>query len=266
MRLSSTQVLTAIIALLAIIASATPLFVDLYARDPAFAKGAQLGTDLVTLVIAVPLLLVGAWLAAKGSLRGRILWTGMLAYMLYAYIYYLLGAAMNELFFAYVLLCALPIYALIPLLRRETLQEIGAAFGAAVPARPVAVWIFLYAALLAGVWVTLWYINLFVDVSGGMGLPSEAVHLVASVDLTVFCPALIVIGTKLWQRRPEGIALGAATMVMSGVYPLVLIATAPFQDRLGVADAWATVPLWTGLAAGSFIGLFAMLRHLPRKA
>jgi hypothetical protein len=258
------EIFTRLVALLAVVASAAPLVFDVYARDPAFAKGAELGADVVTLFVATPTLVLSARAAARGSVRGRIVRIGMLAYMFYAYVYYLLGAELNELFPVYVLLVVLPLYALLPLLAPKRLAEIGARFDEDVPARPVALWTFAYAAVIGSVWLTLWYVNLFVHLAGGMGLPPGAVHLVAAVDLSVFCPALIVIGGKLWRVTAPGLALGAAAMVMSAVYPLVLIAGAPFQSSLGVAGAWNTVPLWAGLSAGSFLALSALFRHLPR--
>jgi hypothetical protein len=255
-------VLTIVVAMLALVASIAPLVFDLYARDPAFAKGAQRGADVVTLILGAPLLLLGMTLAGRGSARGRILWIGMLEYILYDFIFYLLGAQMNELLPIYVLVCALSLYALISLMNSAELTDLGESFDAAVPARPVAAWMFFFAALLAGVWLTLWYVNLFIDPRGGMGLPSEAVHLVAAVDMTVYCPAFLVIGVLLWRRTPTGFAHASAAMAMSSLFPLTLIATAPFQARLGVPNAWATVPLWACLSLGSFICCVAMLRRV----
>ncbi|MBK7176414.1 MAG: hypothetical protein IPH82_04375 [Chloroflexi bacterium] len=46
-------------------------------------SAAQQGNDIVTLVIGVPFLAVATWLAFRGSLRGRLLLTGILGFSLH---------------------------------------------------------------------------------------------------------------------------------------------------------------------------------------
>jgi hypothetical protein len=263
MRSRTPYILGTITAVLAVISSVVPLVFDLYARDPAFAKGAQLGTDLVTLFLATPLLVVAMVLAARGSTRARLVWIGMLEYMVYNFLYYLLGAQMNALLPAYVALCALPLYALIMLMNKTDMTALGTAFAASAPARRVAGWMVLFALLLAVMWLVQWYLTVFTGWRND-GLPAEAIHLIAAVDLTVFCPAFLIIATLLWRREPLGLAHAAAAMVMASVYPIVLIASAPFQAGLGVADAWTAVPLWAALSLGSLVSAVALLSRLGR--
>ena len=58
-------------------------FVDDLYRDNAFATSAWRGTDLATLAVAVPILIVALILALRGSLRAQLVWLGMLDYTLY---------------------------------------------------------------------------------------------------------------------------------------------------------------------------------------
>ncbi len=63
---------SAIIAVLAIVAAGSGLFWNgLYKNDTKSGAVQEMGNDLVTLVVCVPLLLASAYYAAKGSLRGR---------------------------------------------------------------------------------------------------------------------------------------------------------------------------------------------------
>lgn len=260
MRSRTPYIFSAITAVLAAISSLTPFFFDLYRRDPAFARGAQLGTDRVTLFVAVPLLLAAMASAARGSIRGRLIWIGMLEYMLYDFLYYLLGAQMNELFPVYILACVLPMYALIILMNRAYMTALGTALLGA-PGKRIAAWMYVFAGLLGAMWVAQWYLLSFTAWPGS-GLPREAVHLIAAIDLCVFFPAFVVIGTLAWRHIPLGLAHAASAMVMSAIYPLVLIASAPFQDKLGVTGSWTPVPLWIFFSLGSVIGAVAMLRRV----
>ena len=78
----------------------------LYQYDtPLIAVGYKTG-DAFTLIVAIPVLLVSLWMYQRGSLRGKVLLTGMLLFFLYNYGSLALGAAYNNLFLVYTLIFA----------------------------------------------------------------------------------------------------------------------------------------------------------------
>ncbi|MBK8420853.1 hypothetical protein [Candidatus Villigracilis saccharophilus] len=85
----------------------------LYFYDTVSSAAQQQGNDIVTLVVGVPLLVVSAWLAFRGSLRGRLLLTGILGFFLYTYMSMCMLTSFNALFLVYVALFALSLYAFI---------------------------------------------------------------------------------------------------------------------------------------------------------
>lgn len=82
-------------------------------RDNMLITATFRGQDMVTLVVAVPLLLLGLVWEMRGSLRGRVLWLGMLFYAMYGYLFYAVAAAFNQFFLLYVATFGLPLYALL---------------------------------------------------------------------------------------------------------------------------------------------------------
>ena len=101
-------------------------------RDVAWIAATWWGNDLVTLLVAVPLFVVALTLSSRGSVRGTLLWAGMLAYAAYNYAYYLLGAAMNRFFVLYVVCMLVAVSALILLLiglDADQIAEIGFELG-----------------------------------------------------------------------------------------------------------------------------------------
>lgn len=66
--LNSAYILSALVALLAIVASAGGLFIDGLYRDNPFVTAGWYGNDLVTLVVAVPVLVAALILSMRGSL------------------------------------------------------------------------------------------------------------------------------------------------------------------------------------------------------
>jgi hypothetical protein len=112
-KLRPAYILTAIITILAIAASTGGLFIDGLYRDNLLVTSGWYGNDLVTLVVAVPMLVTALILSMRGSQRAQLIWLGMLDYTLYNYAFYLFGTAFNGFFLVYVALFALSIFALI---------------------------------------------------------------------------------------------------------------------------------------------------------
>ncbi|QIN78458.1 hypothetical protein GBA65_07890 [Rubrobacter marinus] len=81
-RATAPYVLSAAIAVLALVVSAGGLFAGVY-RDNAPMTAAFRGNDLVTLVVAIPVLVVAAALSRRGSRRAWLVWLGSLGYVLY---------------------------------------------------------------------------------------------------------------------------------------------------------------------------------------
>src|SRR4029077_15965082 len=83
----------------------------LYYWDTLSAAAQMQANDLITLVVGLPLLALGAWLAFRDSLRGQVLLGGTLGYFLYTYLSMSMLAAYNGLFLAYVALFGLSLWA-----------------------------------------------------------------------------------------------------------------------------------------------------------
>lgn len=108
----SLKVLSILIIILTIVASAGGLFIKEVYRDNAFVTSTWLGTDFVTLCLAVPLLIAAVILAGRGSTRAFLICLGLFESSLYNFGFYLFGAAFNYLFMVYAALFGLSIWAL----------------------------------------------------------------------------------------------------------------------------------------------------------
>jgi hypothetical protein len=99
---------------LAVIASiAGILYNDILLPDETNqAVSEAVGWDIVTLFLAVPLLGGSMLYVKRGSTKSKLVWMGVLFYMVYTYTSYGMGYAINRLFFVYVALVALPMFAM----------------------------------------------------------------------------------------------------------------------------------------------------------
>jgi hypothetical protein len=105
--------LTAPIAALLAVAAVSELLVEGLLRGTPYFLAQAVGQDVVTLAVALPALVAGAVLARLGSERGRLVWLGVLVYLVYTYAIYAFQVRFNALFLVYVALLGCSLYALI---------------------------------------------------------------------------------------------------------------------------------------------------------
>ena len=238
-----------LVAALSLAASLGGLLLDsLYRDKSAFVLSAWRVSDWVTLVVALPLLLLALIFAWKGSARGRIVLMGMLYFVSYNYAYYLFGAAFNLFFPVYALLVVLPVVGLIFGLQGIDYEAIRRRTETSGAARWVSLYMFLWAAILAFAWIGQWAVFVadgqvpqIVTDSGG------STNLVAAIDLSLVVPVVVASALLLWRRRPWGYLLAAMSNVQGAVYTVVLMA--------GSFEQWTQGPGGPGLL-GLWIFLF----------
>jgi hypothetical protein len=215
-------------------------------RDVEWIRLTWFGNDWVTLVVAVPLLVASLLLARRGSVRGLLLWLGMLGYGAYNYAYYMLGAALNAFFPLYILALVLSVATIILALSRTDVAEIAASFRPKTPVRIVGGYLAFIAVGLAFVWMGMWAAYVF----AGQPTPvePEAFKLVAALDLTIMVPALAFGGVLLWQRRAWGYIVAAIAGTQGSLYLLVLSTNSVVEILRGLQEAPGELPLWGTLA------------------
>jgi hypothetical protein len=243
------------------------VFPDTY-RDVEWIRATWFGNDGVTLLVAVPLLLVALAAARHGSGRGTLLWLGLLGYAGYNYAFHLFGAALNAFFPIYAVLVVLTVAALVLALARLDVERLSPT-ATGRPVRTVAGYLVVVGVGLAGVWLTTWAGYAFA------GIPTpvepEAFKVVAALDLTVMCTALVVGGMLLWRRRPWGLVVATLASVQGTLYLLVLTVNSIVSVARGLAPAPGQLPLWgpltltTAAAATLLLAKTADGRREPRR-
>ena len=255
--------LSVLIAVLMAGASGAGLFFhDLY-RDNALVASSWYGNDLVTLVVATPLLVVamlGAW---SGSRRAFLVWMGVLAYSLYNSAFYLFGAAFNSLFLVYALLFTLSGFALVFGLVSLDATALYRQVQSDLPVRWISGFMVFVAVALGGFYVTL---SLQYVATGQVPVMIDAVglhtNLIAALDLTMVVPVALLAAVWLWQRRPWGYVWTTLWCVKGAVYMLALSAATVATVVVGPSDDGLQLLLWVPIGVGCFIAGGVLLRSL----
>jgi hypothetical protein len=215
------------------------------------------GTDLVTLVIAVPLLLIGIYYAKQGSIRGEFLRIGMLSYVLYNNMYYLFGTAYNRFFILYPLIFVLSAGALLSALVTIDTGRIAAQFRHGARMQWIAAWMFVLTVILLanalGEYIPFLLSGQVPQIIADTSLNTS---LVAVCDLTLWVPLLVLGGVWLLQSHPWGYIISGLILVSTGVYFIGLVAATWYQELAGIPGF---MPLWIALAAGSLAAFAALL-------
>jgi hypothetical protein len=223
------------------LAAGTGLLVPGFYRDaPAWVSQAR-GQDLVTLLVGVPLLVIGLIGARRGSVRGLLLWLGAVGYMAYAYATYAFATHFNPLFLVYVLNFGLAVYALGCGLIRLDVDRLRRAFGPRAPTRLVAAALVGIGLITAALWLGQ---DVLALLAGGVptdvtqaGLLTNPIHV---LDLGLVLPAAVLTGVLLARRRPWGFVLAAYFLVKFTTLGLAIMSMGAFM----VADGQPlSVPL-----------------------
>jgi hypothetical protein len=229
-------------------------------RDPEPIRSTWFGNDVITLVVAAPLLLAGHAAALRGSARGLLIWLGLLAYAIYNYGFYLFGAALNAFFPIYVLALVLAAIVLILVLSDTDVARLAGAFRDETPVRAVGGTLVTIGTVLASVWLVIWAAYAF----GGRATPldPEAFKVIAAMDLVLMVPVLTIGGVLLWRRRPWGYAIATIAAIQGALYLLVLSVNSVVAIQRGLSEPPAELPIWGALLIVTAQAVTVLLRNV----
>lgn len=200
------------IAALAAVAAAVGLLVPDFYRDAPTLVSQARGQDLLTLAVAVPALLASVLAARRGSLRGYLVWLGVLGYLLYTYASYAFMTTFNPLYLAYVALLALSLGAFVAGLLRLDAERVKRALDGR-RLRAVVAFEVLVVALVGFAWLA----EIVPATLSGTTPASAAdanipVNVIHSLDLGVLLPGFAVAAYWLHHRKPWGYALAVVLL------------------------------------------------------
>jgi hypothetical protein len=179
-----------------------------YGRELVLASRAQ---DVLTAVI-LPVLVWAAVQSRRGSLRGHVVWLGLLFYLAYSYAIYLIGWEQNRFFLCYVAVVLVSASALLDGLLRVDAAAVRAVLEVL---RTRAVGWFLV--VTGVVFTALWLTDVGPSAFGGrppvqLG-PGGTPYAVYVLDLVVALPAVVATGVLLVRRHPVSPVLGGVVLV-----------------------------------------------------
>jgi hypothetical protein len=213
--LRTARLLTLLLIPLCVLIAGVGLFVPNFYRDSPLSIPLEHANDLAILIVGIPLLVVSFVLATRGSIRGYLLWMGVVGWALYIGAIDAFSLQFNALFLAYVAILGLATYTLILGLGAADTSAIALAFGDEAPTRLIGGYLIVAALLTALLWLS--DIVPAIVAGGapmaiaGRGLPVEPSHV---LDLGLLLPASFLSGILLIRRHPWGYLLGGVCLTL----------------------------------------------------
>jgi hypothetical protein len=237
-------------SLAAVAALAGLALTGLYVDAPNWVQQAR-GTDLATLFLAVPVLTIGLWTAARGSAAGRLAVVAGLLYLVYNYAIFAFAVAMNPLTAVHIAIFGLSLWSLV--LAGRTAVEGTEAVAAHLNRRAAG-------GLLIGVGAmfSLLWLGQIVTTSMSGALPPDLVKAgistnpVYALDLAFFLPlcALAAIGLL---RRNSAAALAFPMLIWVALMGAGVVGGFVLMALAGDQIAVPVVVVITGLSVVSAI-------------
>lgn len=211
-----------------------------YRYDTVFKAAGNRGSDLVTLVLGAPLLVVATILYRRRSLRGALLLAGALSWPLYLYATMAVGASYNELFLLYVALFGASLFAFVLTVLSIDREALGVRMHRRGP------WRRLAALMLAGGIVTMvvWLVPLAAAALAGEPpdlLEHQTTMVTDALDLGVITPATLTAAYLLHRRRAEGYLVAFPLLVLLTFLLPMIVAQTVFQLRADVSFTAAEI-------------------------
>lgn len=205
-----------------------------YRYDSPITAVGFMAADAITLVLAIPLLVIATLRYRRGSLKGGLLLTGTLAYFLYNYVSVAFGAAYNNLFIVYVALMAASLFALILALTSFDLRALLTHFSTSLARRGIGVFLIVSGVILSLVWLALSIVPALLASTAPPEVGAGTTFMTGVVDEGIVAPALIVSGALLLRRAPIGYLLTGMLLVFTDVLGANLLAGGIAQLATGV--------------------------------
>lgn len=204
-----------------------------YQHDSSFVATLSKGTDIVTLFVSTPLLLIGYWLYRRGSLRGGIFLSGMLLYFLYVGVTYTFSLIFNSLFLVYIALFSASLFATIIALTNIDMQGLFDKVNSSMPNRGIAIFMFV-----AGIGTLfLWLSELIGPIMTGQApanLGPYTTMFTHGFDSAVITPATVVTGISLLKRKPLGYLLAAPLLILCAIIGVTVLSQTIYQATEGI--------------------------------
>lgn len=232
-----------------------------YARDSVSMASQAIAQDVVTVIVAIPLLVISLWLVKKQNKKGMFLLTGTIGYFLYTYTSYAFLMVFNSLYLVYVILMALSFYAfilcLMELNRLDTKEFITERF----PRKSLSSFFLVSGIMIMGMWLGR-IVPALADGSAPTGLEHYSTLGIQTLDLGFVVPACMVTAYLLRKGKKWGYLLAIVFVEKMITMTSAVSAMIILMQKNGVSVSIGEQLLFPTLLLISVLFMVKMLKEM----
>ncbi len=235
----------------------------LYFYDTTSMADQAQANDLITLFVGLPVLAISSWLAFRGSLRGRLLLTGTVGFLLYTYMSVTMLISFNELFLVYVALFGLCFYAFVLCMMSFDIKTLPDHFPAQLPRHWIAALLFVMAAFLTLLWLGVTLAPIMQNLIAA--LDNTTSFVIQAMDLVFIVPLAVLAAIQLLRRSAWGYPLASVFVMKVAVLGLAVAAMGINQILTGSADGLAMVVAFLIITVLNLAAAIVLLRNITER-
>lgn len=218
-------------------------------------------SDLFTLVVGIPLLLISLYFLNKGSFRARLILTGTLGYFLYTYISYTFLWMYNPFFIVYVILMTLSLYAFILSIISFDISNMKDQFNERLPVKLLGGFQLFIGFAIGMLWLGKLAPSIF-DTKVPVGLEHYSTLVIQGMDLGIVVPTAFVSGILLIKKKSFGYLL-SSVIIIKGITMLTCISMMIINQALNQVDMGITeVLIFPALNCYALLCFIILMKHV----
>jgi len=226
---------------------------DIY-QDGEWANAQWLGQDIITLVIALPLLIISNYKSVKTeNKKWLILNTGILLYLAYTYSFYMFAAKLTFLYLFHVQIYGLSIFGLALSFIFIFNQNVSFKFHLAKLKMTIIVYLSLIALMLSFLWLSDIFAHLTNPEHQSDTPNGEAPLIIYSLDLGLIIPLMFISAYSLYKQYNWGYIIGGFVLTKTSILGFALMAMALSMYVQKLNPEYFLILLWC------FIGGFGTI-------
>lgn len=223
-----------VIAILTIIATLSGLLLkNIYKNDTTSIISQMMGQDLVTLIIAVPILIISIWLIHKNSVRGRLIWMGTLFYFTYTYASMSFLASYNQLFLVYVAIFSISMYTFLGELVTSKFRDLKTIIKPGKTVKITAIFLIFVGLMLTLMWLKM-IIDSLITGTAPAALETYTTLVIQALDLGVLVPAAFISALLLIKNNEWGYTFASIFLIKASLIGTAILSMIVFMLRNGV--------------------------------
>lgn len=236
----------------------------LYRNDSISVAAQGRAQDLITLVCAIPLLIISLAFANKNSFRGKIILTGTLGYFLYTYVSYTFLWNYNAAFLMYVLLMSASLFAFILALMSFDIGKVPMYFSKKLPVVLFGVFQLLIGLLLCMMWLGKIAPTIFSGTAPA-GLEHYTTLVIQGMDLGLIVPAAALSGIMIIKKKPIGYLL-TSVIILKAITMLTSLTAMIINEALnGVQMPLTEVIIFPALNGLTVVMLIILMLNIKKE-